>query len=366
MPPRILFRSLVARAFRNLTELVLEPSPRLNVVSGDNGQGKTSLLEALYVVATTRSFRADKLLELVQEGAELASVRATVSEGAITREQRVTFGARARTWKLDDKRPPTLAAYATRTPVIVFHPGDLALASGPASVRRLLLDRVALFADPASGDDRARFTRATRERQRVLEERGVRAPELEVYERLMAEHGARLARARARAAASVGAALAPAFASMASPALHLTVGYEPGGAPDAADFERELASRRAVDLRRGSASYGPQRDELALCVDGRSARRHASQGQQRILALALKVAELACVRAARGAEPVLLLDDVSSELDPARTGAVYDFLRATEGQVFVTTTRPELFVTPELAGEARADFTLAAGRLSRA
>jgi DNA replication and repair protein RecF len=119
------------------------------------------------------------------------------------------------------------------------------------------------------------------------------------------------------------------------------------------------------DTRQRAASFGPQRDELQLVVDGRSARHHASQGQQRILTLALKVAELECVRDARRAHPVLLLDDVSSELDPARTGAVYDFLRETQSQVFVTTTRPELFPTPGVSGLERADWRLVSGAVER-
>ena len=107
-----------------------------------------------------------------------------------------------------------------------------------------------------------------------------------------------------------------------------------------------------MDLRRGSASFGPQRDDLELSVEGRSARRHASQGQQRMLSLALKVAELDCVRQARGAHPILLLDDVSSELDAQRFEAVFTMLRDVPSQVFVTTPRPELFVMPEVsAGE---------------
>jgi len=230
-------------------------------------------------------------------------------------------------------------------------------------VRRTLLDRVALFLEPASGDDRLRYTRALRERQRTLEDRGTHAPELDAFESVMAGHGARFARARANAAAAIADALSPAFARMAAPDLQLAIRYLPGGTEDPAVFQSELAGRRAQDLRRRKASFGPQRDELELLVDGRSARHHASQGQQRILALALKIAELDCVRQARGAHPVLLLDDVSSELDPTRTGAVYAFLRDTRSQVFVTTTRPELFTTPDVVADERADWTISSGRL---
>ncbi|HEY5374856.1 MAG TPA: DNA replication and repair protein RecF, partial [Polyangiaceae bacterium] len=219
--------------------------------------------------------------------------------------------------------------------------------------------------DPASSDARLRYTRALKERKVALDLRGPTARELEPFEQVMAEHGARFARARAEAAERLILALAPAFLRMAQPGLELRAKYKAGGSQDVSEFVTELFQRRQRDTRQRAASYGPQRDEIQLVVDGRSARHHASQGQQRILTLALKVAELECIRDARRAHPVLLLDDVSSELDPARTGAVYDFLRETQSQVFVTTTRPELFPTPGVSGAVRADWQLVSGALEK-
>jgi DNA replication and repair protein RecF len=343
----VVFRQVSLRAFRNIGALDFEPHPSMNLIVGDNGQGKTSLLEALYLVATTKSFRADKLEQVIQDGEDLAVVKTDVAEDDLVREQRVAVGKAHRSVLLDGRRTRTAVTYVTRTPVVLFHPGDLALVAGGAAARRSLLDRIALFVEPASVLHRARYGRALQGRQRALQERGTNAAELDAFERLAAEHGSALCQARAVAAERLVAALHPVFVQLAPDSTEVSATYRPGGAVSVAEFGR------------------PQRDDLELLIDGRSARRQASQGQQRLLTLALKVAELGCLRAARGAHPVLLLDDVSSELDPARAGAVYGLLDDTESQVFVTTTRPEVIGARGPALRGRCEFVLEQGVLAR-
>ena len=124
-----------------------------------------------------------------------------------------------------------------------------------------------------------------------------------------------MARGRAHAAQTVLEALTPSFAQMAAPGLLCEAAYVPGGTTDAGLFLKQLSERRVRDLHRGAATFGPQRDEISFSIEGRPARSHASQGQQRLLTLAMKMAELACVREVTGVEPMLLLDDVSSALD---------------------------------------------------
>lgn len=353
---------LEIRGFRNISQLSLCLVPRVNVISGDNGHGKTSVLEALYFLATSRSFRTERLVEACQDSADQTRVVATFREGEQQRKQRATLSAGRRSLFIDDKKPERLSNYAVRTPVVIFSPADLQLVSGSASMRRTLLDRVSLFIDPSSGDARARYTKAQKERQFLLEQKGERAAELDVFEQLMAEHGSAIERSRAAAVVALELALVSAFASMAAQDLSLKLSFLMGGNADPTTFAAELVKRRGQDRRRKAATFGPQKDDLELSLNGRSARRHASQGQQRILTLALKAAELACVRDARGTQPILLLDDVSSELDPTRTGAVYDFIRQTDSQVLVTTTRPELFETPGLGAGERRDFRLLRGQ----
>jgi DNA replication and repair protein RecF len=352
--------------FRNVEALTLDLSPRLNVLWGDNGQGKTSVLEALYLLLTSKSFRTERLREVRRDGSELTLVLGTVVEDGFERQQRVALTAKERSFALDGKAPTSLSQYALRSPVVVFHPGDLELVSGPASLRRRLLDRVALFSDPGAAEARLGYQRASRERQAVLLARGTSSPDLDVFEQLVARHGVALRRVRQRAVELLEEALIPAFRGLAAVELELQLAYEPGGSDDEREYARELYRRREGDRRRKSSDYGPSRDDVRLDINGRSARRQASQGQQRVLTLALKAAELQCIRSSRGVEPLLLLDDVSSELDPSRVGAVYDFVRASAGQVLVTTTRPDLFDLPEFADRERRDFQLRSGALLEA
>jgi DNA replication and repair protein RecF len=357
------FASVSIRALRNLARVDLEPAPRLTVVSGDNGQGKTSILEAFYLVATTRSFRTSRLRELVSHGAEAGSVKARLEDGVLSREQVVGIEGGARRVLLDGKRPASFAAYAVKSPVVVFHPGETTLSSGPASGRRTLLDRIALFVDPTSMDHHARYAEASRARQRVLETRGVEASDLDAFERLMGVHGAALTRARREAASRLVDHVTDAFARITREQRAIELSYEPGGPDDPGALEQALRATRDRDRHRGSASSGPHRDELAIAIGGFGARADASQGEHRAITLALKLAELACIAAARGVYPVLLLDDVSSELDAERTAAFFDVLFETPGQIVLTTTRPDLIRTPGLAPGDRADCTVVAGAI---
>jgi DNA replication and repair protein RecF len=359
------FEQARVASFRNIKGATLLPSPRLNLISGDNGQGKTSLLEALYAVATTRSFRTDKLAQCIRSGDALARVSATVREEAFGRELVLTIAPRTRSVELDGKKPKTLSSYAVRTPVVVFHPRDLELVTGAASERRRLLDRLILYADPQGAEAARRYGEALKDRQRLLDVRGVNAAELGDFENVAAEHGARFARARSEAAERLLPELLRAFGSVTPASLELTSRYVAGGSQDQEQFTAELRARRPEDCRRGRASFGPQRDELELLVSGRAARSDASQGQQRLLSLSLKLAELRCIEQARRAHPVLLLDDVSSELDAERTEAVLSLLRSSQGQIFVTTTRPELFTTSTFPSSERADFRVENGTVTR-
>lgn len=385
---RLTVEHIVIRDVRNLAHVEFEPAPKLNVISGNNGQGKTSILEAIYFLATSRSFRTTRLPELVRHTAGCASVRGRFGErdagrgdaveglpsrpggtppARIVREQSAGLEGGRRSLRIDDEPPASLTHYATRSPVVVFEPSQLALSTGPAAGRRRLLDRVTLFAEAQVAAHRSRYSHALRARQRLLATAAAgqeaSADEFAAFEALLGAHGAAITQARERVAASLAGGLRAAFDRIASPGLNLEVAYQPGGSADPEEASSELERRRRGDTQRRRTSFGPHLDDLALRIDGYPARAVGSQGQHRAITLALKLAELDCIAQARRLLPVFLLDDVSSELDPERSQALLDYLATAECQIFLTTTRRDLVIAPGVVGTERLDLGVRAGEV---
>ncbi|RLB63310.1 MAG: DNA replication and repair protein RecF [Deltaproteobacteria bacterium] len=364
---------LVVTQLRNIARGEVELGPRLNVIAGNNGQGKTSILEAVYLLATSRSFRTARLSEVVKLGSELGNVRGRFVEhwpnGPLPRQQSVGIrgtegGAQRRICRIDDSPPTSLSHYATRSPVVVFDPQQMTLSTGSASGRRTLLDRLTLFTDPAVASHRSWYRRALRERQLLLRQHLgslERRSELDAFETLLAEHGAAITKARRAASEILTAEMTRAFERIGAPKLVLEGSYRPGGSEDIDEASEALQRGRPADAQRKRTGFGPHRDDLHLLIDGQPARIVGSQGQHRAITLALKIAELRCIADARGVLPLLLLDDVSSELDADRLAALVDHLAMTRSQILLTTTRRDLIVTSQISGSDRQDFTITAG-----
>jgi DNA replication and repair protein RecF len=324
---------------RNLKPAELSFSPGLNVFLGDNGQGKTSLLESIAVGTTSRSFRTDLSKDVIGYSENDAMVDLDIAELGLRRQQRVILTRLRKNTLIDGKRINKVAEFALKTPIVVFHPLDLTLVSGPAALRRTLLDRVSLYLLPMSLQSLRSYLLALRERQKLLVERGVNASGLDAFEQVISEHGAYVSSAHAQAAEQLTIAFSPIALSLFAANTVPEIGYVKSGTTDPKEFREKLKENRSTDLYRGRASFGPQRDDITLYLNQSEARKHASQGQQRLLALALKLSELSAIRRVRLQHPVLLLDDVVSELDPLRTVAVMDWVSRIKSQVFVTTTR---------------------------
>jgi DNA replication and repair protein RecF len=349
-------------AVRNICEAKIEPSPRFTVISGDNGQGKSNLLEAIYAGLSSKSFRSHRVADMIPLGELPAGVATRVSlqirDHDLVATQNIVLRGSLRSVAIDGKRPRTLAAFATASPVVVFHPAELSLTCGPSSERRRLLDRVALFLAPQILSHLSDYQKALRSRQRLLAVVGPHARELADWETLMVEHGIAIMRERRRASEAVIPTALEFFGGLFSERVPCTMRYAPGVEEIPEKFQERLISDRMVDARRKSAGYGPHRDDLMIDLGPGAARVSASQGQHRSLVLSLKAAEMSSIERVRGVRPILLLDDVSSELDEDRTARFFELLCATSGQVFLTTTRPEWVATGH---GARLDIQMRSG-----
>jgi DNA replication and repair protein RecF len=335
--------------FRCLREIDVELASGLTVLQGANGQGKTSLLEAIGWVARARSFRGVADAMLVRAGATVAIVRAevTTSERPQLFEAEIRVAGRNRI--LCNRQTVTRARdLHGLLRVTVFAPDDLSLVKGGPSERREFLDE--LLAMLAARYDAARtdFERVLKQRNALLRA-GVRDDDarftLDVFDDQLVRAGAELTRGRLRLLERLVPAVAEAYEALALDDRRVTAEYVSETSPvpltpaDAGAVEGllrdTLERRRRAEIDRGLTLVGPHRDELHLMIEGLDARAQASQGEQRTLALALRLAGHLVVRELAGAAPVLLLDDVFSELDAQRAAALVRNLPP--GQTLLTT-----------------------------
>jgi DNA replication and repair protein RecF len=347
----VLLLRLWASQFRNLEPLELVPSPATTVAVGKNGQGKTNLLEAVYFLATLKSLRAAKLQELVRFGQPGCRVTGRFLLGGAEREISVEVTPPTRTTLVDGKRAESLEAYFGGVSVVSFTPDDLEVVKGGPEVRRAFLDRAVFNRFPAFLREGRAYSRAVKARNRLLKS-GAAAAYLEAYDETLARAGARVWVRRRDVLAELGPRAEAAFVRIGrtpEPA-HFTYAEPRLPIPWVSASEDQLAgallevlqNRRPRDLERGFTTAGPHTDDLAILLGDKPARAFASQGQQRALVLAWKVAEMQNLEAVLGRKPLLLLDDVSSELDPDRNAFLLETVAESQAQTFITTTDPGL------------------------
>jgi DNA replication and repair protein RecF len=312
---------------------------------GRNGQGKTNLLEAVHVLATLKPIRAARPADLIRFGASAATVVGDFEGPGGLRRVSVRLDGQGRTAFLDGKPQDRLDDYFEGRAAVCFSPDDLFLVKGGPEGRRRFLDRAAFNRWPAVLGEAREYVRALRARNAALRsadpavEESFRGPLVAAAVRLLVRRRELVAELSPRAA--------EAFARISGPGAPAAgLAYRAAGGLSVDGSEGEVAGRLAGlvaqrarrDRERGYGSVGPHMDDLALTLDGRGARAFGSQGQQRALILALKVAEIENLRAALGRPPLLLLDDVSSELDPEKNRFLLDYLASLPAQAFLTAT----------------------------
>ena len=330
------------RDFRSYHDARLVLGDGLTIVSGPNGAGKTNLIEGLYFGCTGRSHRTTNEREVVRFGAPSTRVVVeTVAEDG-SHELVVAFApGEPKRLGVDGAAVERLLDLEMRPLVSVFTPDRLELVKGPPASRRAHLDQLVAALWPARIVTRRAYAQTLAQRNALIARirAGAATPDsLRSWDAQLAEHGVALMAHRAEAVGTV----VELFAELAHElglAGEVELEYRPRSrATSPEELAAEVASRLDSDRQRGFTSHGPHRDELAMRRDGRELRAFGSQGQQRLALLALLIAEREALGERRGALPLLLLDDVMSELDHDRRRALVERLRAGGGQTVVTTT----------------------------
>ena len=326
---------LHCEGFRSLKTLHFKPEPGINIIRGHNAQGKTSLLEALLYLATSKSHRTTQESDLVSHSAQEFHLRCRVQR----KDREVAVEAHwwrgVKRFKINGIPQVRLSDILGKINVVFFSPEDVGLIRGSAAQRRRFLDMELSQLDPAYLHALQQYRQVVRQRNELLRKGTPDPAMLDVWDEQLARHGEVLTRERALFLEKLAEPAAEAYAQIARGEA-LTLTHRPD-VPKDADLKEVLTGARASDIRQGLTTRGPHRDDIEFLIEGKAARHFASQGQQRTAALGLKIAELELVRARTGEYPILMLDDVLSELDAQRSHRLLGAV-GNRTQCLVTTT----------------------------
>lgn len=356
--------SLALSSFRNYGQLDISFSPGINILYGDNAQGKTNILEAIYLCATTKSHRGSRDREMIMFGQEEAHIRSFYRDGDVSR--RIDIHLRKGKVKgaaLDGIPVRRSGELIGNIHVVCFSPEDLDVIKAGPAVRRRFMDMEMCQLDKVYLHDVSAYNRVINQRNELLRQI-YRDPSLDatldVWDAQLVTYGRSVIKAREKFVRELSEKLGPVHDKLSGGREKLELLYAPDTNAD--ELEEKLFSHREADKRLKISTVGPHRDDLIFNISGNDARVFGSQGQQRTAALSLKLSELELVRQHTGSMPVLLLDDVLSELDRNRQKYLMDLIKET--QTIVTCTGMEEFITNSV--EADKIYKVAGGQLTQA
>jgi DNA replication and repair protein RecF len=325
------------RDFRNYARLDVDFAPGFHLLLGDNAQGKTNILEAIYLIATLRSFRGVGGAQMVRHGQKGYFVGGKVV-GQGEHDIKMYWSIRERSLSLDARPVRKLTDYLGALRTVVFCTEDLQLVKGVARARRRFLDLLLSQTYPAYLPLLQRYTRALRSRNALLKQPRPDPTSLDGFSRELVKSGEEIIRLRRELVPRFTPLARLAYRHISSEAEELLLDYQPSVKQD---FSVELAQSRNRESAYRSTLIGPHRDDLQLLLEGRSAAQFGSEGQKRTLAIALKLAQAEYLTGLHGSPPVLLIDDIMGELDVKRRGGFLPLLQRahqSHGQVFMTAT----------------------------
>jgi len=336
----MLLEQLSLHDFRNIEMAHIRPHPYFNILSGANAQGKTNLLESLSILGNLKSFRSGHNDELIRHGQNRCSIKGKTSKNKVAHEIQVNISRDGKQALLDGKQVNQPESYLACLRLVVFSPEEVNLVKGAPAGRRRLLDRAVFQVQGSYLAEVRKYDRLLKQRNSLLK-KGCAAAEIEPWTEELVRSGARIRQARSEFLLRLVPRLTECYREICGEKEQVELVYREQHV-DLANLEatlmQDLNRQKEQERKYGITLSGPHRDDFEFFIDGRPLKSYASQGQQRSFILAFKAAQGLDLLTVHGEPPLLLLDDLTGELDRQRQELFYKFLLTMQSQVFITTT----------------------------
>ncbi len=341
----MVINQIIINKFRNIIHAEINFSCRFNIFFGANGQGKTNFLEAIFFIGTVKSFRHAKQIDMINWNNETAIIKCLVTEGKLQHELCTLIEPNKKHVTIDGKTPLRLIDYCNMVSVVAFSPEELSMVDGTPEQRRRYLDRAIFSSNPGYLKIYHDYFRVLKQRNHLLRSQNYSG--LDAWTDQLIVTGTKLICARNNYLEELGALFSLFYRTISASDEEGQICYYPNSLSefsDSADISRKLKSALGENSRterdRGTTVNGPHRDDVGFFLNRKPISQHGSQGQKKSFVLAMKMAEIEHLKKKKEVSPILLLDDMTTELDKYRVKQLMDFLVKREMQVFITTTDP--------------------------
>ncbi len=329
-------KEIYLKDFRNYATLNIAFSPSINIIHGDNGQGKTNLLEAIYLLATGRSFRTLRLGELIREGASLFVIEAEILEQGISSTLSLSFDGQTKRLELNGTRYSSFHPLLGLLPSVLYSPNDVELISGPPAIRRRFFNLQLAQSDPSYLHSFTRYWQAMKQRNALLRAKNLES--IECWEQQMAPHAIYIRAKRSEIVQELPRLLQQEMDRLSPLPESLEIRFFPSYPDQTESYLEQMKKNRLREVQLGLTLSGPHRDDFILFVEGKSARLFASEGQKKTATFALKLAQWTQLSNHTHKSPLLGIDDFGLHLDDSRQQLLRSTLDSFS-QVFMTTPR---------------------------
>ncbi len=361
------FKNLKLQDFRNYDQEKVEFHPKVNIITGNNAQGKTNILEALYMMSLSKSFRTNKDSEMIGFGKNLARIKSSSFKDDRQIDIEIILEEGQKTIKIDGLKANKISEILENVYIVIFSPEDIGIIKGEPEKRRKFINRELCQLKPVYYSNLGRYKKIVQQRNHLLKQDNINPDVLSVWNQEFADMGARIIREREIFIKKLDKISREIHKKITDGKENLTIIYDSDVTckeslrDQIEEFQRKLQKNAQNDLFRKTSTVGPHKDDLKIMIDEMDIRNFGSQGQQRTAALSLKLAEIEIIREETGEIPILLLDDVLSELDFSRQKFLISSLR--EAQLFITTTEISDYVRDTLTDNFI--FTVQGGKIRR-